>query len=706
MEAEEQQEEAGRPEGRRLGEPRLGGPGRRGRGRVPDASVGSDFGPHAQPPVCMSQHSPSGSGRSNLFKLRRSRRPQVPFGARRAAAGVGPRRAADAGGCADSVVLLAGLQRPGIGAVFPGTSSFNHFCSNLRQRALCIEGVQPPSTPLFPCELPFPEVLAEPQVPKSGRRVARFWARRNAMTFLNETFALHSFFELGCPRSGAVPTSVGPPRQHPQARAAACALLDEFMAFSRFGDCSPNGGRKKLLDLVIDVASRSSYWDAAGDSGGGPQAEWIDPNIMAIPTSGGTLDPQKFLTASQYEQYADPQCIPKSPTIYDDLPRPCHRVAPADEDVVMGRLLAADLAVIAPESILPKVRVRKHIVKGPSRYSKVTRSVLVGGLFGLTKPQKRKGDPKKQRIIFDRRVQNATEDRVSWIRLPAAAQLVHLVLGRRHVLRGSGKDLSDFYFYIRHLGIWWRRNAFGRRVSKALLDEWWDRRGVGPKKGPYRVCLKVAGMGDLNTVDLGTAVHEGILRNHGVLDEAQQLHYGDPLPPSDLLIGVYIDDLLILYVVVRSAARARGPDSALSVRASKAYVTEGVPEAERKAFDEKIDFESWGAEIRGGKGVIGAPLRTRRELWVLTATIIRFGYVSKFVLQVVLGLYASVLIHRREIFALFHHVFKFLEGLGEDWYRLPGFVADACRCVALAAVCWKYQSCRVGHHLCDGCDSL
>ena len=60
-------------------------------------------------------------------------------------------------------------------------------------------------------------------------------------------------------------------------------------------------------------------------------------------------------------------------------------------------------------------------------------------------------------------------------------------------------------------------------------------------------------MGELDTVDLGTAVHEGILRSSGILDSGSR--YGYPLPASRHLIGVYVDDLLVLLPFRRQAAK-------------------------------------------------------------------------------------------------------------------------------------------------------
>ena len=47
-------------------------------------------------------------------------------------------------------------------------------------------------------------------------------------------------------------------------------------------------------------------------------------------------------------------------------------------------------------------------------------------------------------------------------------------------------------------------------------------------------------------MDIAQATHECILRTEGVLDPNESLVFGEPLPASKRLQGVYIDDYLRL----------------------------------------------------------------------------------------------------------------------------------------------------------------
>ena len=82
------------------------------------------------------------------------------------------------------------------------------------------------------------------------------------------------------------------------------------------------------------------------------------------------------------------------------------------------------------------------------------------------------------------------------------------------------------------------RQAVGRRLNGA------DFADVGAFAGRhYRCCFKVVAMGDRNGVAYAQEVHEHVLRSAGLLPTNQTLRYGEALPKTSLLEGVYVDDL-------------------------------------------------------------------------------------------------------------------------------------------------------------------
>ena len=142
----------------------------------------------------------------------------------------------------------------------------------------------------------------------------------------------------------------------------------------------------------------------------------------------------------------------------------------------------------------------------------------MGGFFPVPKPPK-PGRLRRQRLIFDRRPQNATEHRLVFIRLPSAALFKKLQLKKSEVVRGSGKDLSSFYFCLRHAEPWWRRNGAGRRLAPRFVKKWASKYlGKKPLRlpRPHRLVLTATGMGDQNAVDVATAAHANILEAAGL----------------------------------------------------------------------------------------------------------------------------------------------------------------------------------------------
>ena len=59
-------------------------------------------------------------------------------------------------------------------------------------------------------------------------------------------------------------------------------------------------------------------------------------------------------------------------------------------------------------------------------------------------------------------------------------------------------------------------------------------------------------MGGVNAVDVAQQVHQGALRKHGCMKSDNVLQYRFPLPTGDCIEGLYIDDHLVVGVVLKS----------------------------------------------------------------------------------------------------------------------------------------------------------
>ena len=125
-------------------------------------------------------------------------------------------------------------------------------------------------------------------------------------------------------------------------------------------------------------------------------------------------------------------------------------------------------------------------------------------------------------------------------------------------------------------------------------------------------------MGYQNAVDVATAVHANILASRGLLPYQERLAFDTPVPKSRQWSGIYIDDWLLVRMIRRAEARLPSLDSERAVQVSAAYEEVGLPDETDKAFNAKVDFKAWGAELRGGIETLGAPVATRFQLFLLT----------------------------------------------------------------------------------------
>ena len=500
-------------------------------------------------------------------------------------------------------------------------------------RRLCL-----PQRPVSssPCELPFPEILGQLHFPRVGaRRGSRFALDRKAKTWANALFALYSWYAIGAIdiSRGAPAAYSSQPVFYESIRRSAELLLESIRRFFRVGGRGPlTGGRLRIADALRE-ASAASYGHAPAGSG----ADWIDPDAIDLPECAGGVSLPDLLLEWQHEAYLDPGMV--LPEIWrQELPRPCNRLRPSEERPFMERLLAWGMAGFMPETEL----LQDHGVP------------VVGQLFAVPKPDK--GGRKRQRLIFDRRPQNTCEKRFSWVWLPHAVLFVRMRLKCGYGARGHGKDLRSFYHALRHSKAWHHRNAVGPVLNQRLTAKWQSKYvGARPfdKHGRHRLVFLVAGMGDQNAVGLATAAHINVLTKRGLLPRSEGLALGSPVPSGLQWSGVYIDDWLTVRQVRRENAREWAEDAERAKQVSAAYVEEGLPEETDKAFNGDVNFRAWGAEFRGGAGTLGAPVEARYQLFLITLALIQFKWITKHILQQVLGLFASVLIFKRVCFSSF-----------------------------------------------------
>ena len=432
---------------------------------------------------------------------------------------------------------------------------------------------------LFPCALPYPEVLRIKEA-GSEAEACLVWAKH----LLNGFVAWSNFVVLGCPGGAHEPQVVY--RSASEARSFADRLLGETLEFASpdlvLGRLRCEGKRATVEALLRQVEgfAASGYCESVQAAASTPSSAMaVTAQRVAVPEEAGCVDPLDWLPPEQAQIVEDLDQIRKEPHLWEERCVPCHRVPLSEEAAMCEKLLATRMAVLVREDLLPR---------GPEGH------LLSGGLFAVPKNET------EDRLIFDRRPENATMMRLDWGSLPSAACYASVLLG---------DDLRNFYYTLRLPERWVRYNSFDRRVDPDVVH-----RHGGDRSVPHRLCFRVLGMGDRNGCAIAQATHEAILKKGGLLDPQETLVYGKPAPSHDLWQGVYIDDLLISYrktldnpipldgSFVPPPAEVDDPDMKL------------VKRALHKAFRAECSFKAWGGEVCGIRGRVGAPKKIRQQV--------------------------------------------------------------------------------------------
>ena len=524
------------------------------------------------------------------------------------------------------------------------------------------------SNSLFPCDLPYPEALRPPSGAVLDDEEKRLWA----MNYLNVFVAWGNYVELGCPDchggSWEPPTVV---QSRDVARRFADRLLgevEEFASFELVNDSLFFEGSRH----AVEQALRHVSCTAAGYVGGTADdslsnALPVKAERVAMPEHAGMVDPLLLLPEDRREVVANLVALRRPEHLWEPMVRAFHNV-PADEEAgLVKKLLEHKMVELVPESQLPHDSCGK---------------MHPGGFFCVPKNET------EDRLIYDRRPENSTMERISWAKLPAGACFCKMLLKPTEYLRGSGEDLRNYYYTLALPSSWVPYNAVGRRVDPKIVSSL----GLDPNI-PHRACLRVLGMGDRNACDIAQAVHEALLQRAGLMEEDTQLVYGAAPPRGSIWEGIYLDDLLVTQrcehsSVVTSDFVPPSPDPGDEdmrriEKARAAYEEAGLRRAVHKAFTGLTSFKAWGAEVDGIKGRVGAPIALRRQVWCLIHRMVKHGYATRHLLQKLLGFICFIFQYRRELFSLQHHIYKYMQTIPDKrWIKLPGFIRDELRSMA------------------------
>ena len=229
-------------------------------------------------------------------------------------------------------------------------------------------------------------------------------------------------------------------------------------------------------------------------------------------------------------------------------------------------------------------------------------------------------------------------------------------------LRGSGEDLKSCFAQCRQCPAALPRNAFGRRFDGAGHERYGSESGVS-----YRLALRVIAMGDQNAVDIVQALRVDLLTSGGGVASSGLIRFKHALPHEGILEGLYIDDLTVTILARERELRSGFREDHRSIAAAhESYLASGLTRSPDKAFGRGAgrpgdsSFTAWGTHVRSSPGDAGTPAEKRLLLSGVILHAVNLKTIPRAVLDSILGLTVHPFMHRRELSACLHRVYKFL----------------------------------------------
>eukprot|EP00438_Fugacium_kawagutii_P019732 Skav213561 [mRNA] locus=scaffold263:154967:157288:+ [translate_table: standard] len=248
----------------------------------------------------------------------------------------------------------------------------------------------------------------------------------------------------------------------------------------------------------------------------------------------------------------------------------------------------------------------------------------------------------------------------STLTLAHGSLLCNVFLDQHQDLVIAADDLEDFYHSFVVSAPHAHRNHIHGIFPAEVFKGWhaWD-----PSLAGKLVvgCFNTLAMGTSYAVEVAQHTHSNLLRRAGVLNNQQQVCYRKPIPRTDVLSLLCIDDLAILQKVPRgmppTSEKIPREDRRLMFLANNAYSKVKLKTSEGKAVRDSFKATILGGEVDGRRGTVCAPRLRILVLSKLTLRLVAIGWTTKHVLEVVVGSWVFVMMFRRPLLSLFNDVF-------------------------------------------------
>ena len=270
------------------------------------------------------------------------------------------------------------------------------------------------------------------------------------------------------------------------------------------------------------------------------------------------------------------------------------------------------------------------------------------------------------RLIIDARPSNlCVPTDVRWLAtMGSAFSLLSIELEDHEQLLLTGEDIRDFY----HQFVVTADRASQYRLVGFFKPS--DLQHLSCFDPSLLQCEAVAAglrcmaMGDCNAVSIAQASHIGLILSSDIVSWSQLLTLRGPIPRSPCMLGLVIDDVIILEKALRGdrfdpgSCRSRVVASALH----RAYYQAGLPRHEKKGFLAATSASFWGADVLGELGVVRPAWSRLVPLVGITSAALDLPALTVSLLEVLAGAWVSVLSFRRRSLCLLEHVYTAQRG--------------------------------------------
>ena len=275
------------------------------------------------------------------------------------------------------------------------------------------------------------------------------------------------------------------------------------------------------------------------------------------------------------------------------------------------------------------------------------------GMFALLK------NLSTDRLILDSRPANLLEAPLNEYTQTMASPLplLDMVLRPDHVIRSSGEDLKDFYYFFRISSERSVRNAIAMTLSSAEAASFGCfEKSPKSADGRYVPALNSMAMGDLNSVEYGQQSHFRLAQHLG-LHVRDFMTLRSRFPRQDWAVGVVIDDLVIVEQLPSQQETALVASS-IADSMVQLYEKVGLRPNTGKRFRNELQAKFWGMLLDGESGLVQAQIEKALPLAMLTAQVARLGWSSRKLLEMLAGAWTATIQFRKRCMCLLDTVFE------------------------------------------------